>query len=609
MILLDDVESNATSRTSRLYQEPIEHWEAFTPAEVDGCFDAIQLALKVGHYVVCLVAYEYGQAIHRLPIPSAASPAATSAIPLIQAWAFNPPKTLAKEEVDAWLAVQLAQLNDDERISGVASCTESISQSQFQSDALRIQEWIRCGDTYQINHTYRITGQIYGDPLALYARLRLRQPGRFGAFIQESGTTVLSQSPELFVERSGDRLRAMPMKGTANAQTESPEQLASDPKNRAENIMIVDLLRNDLSRVALPGSVTVPHLFRVAQHGNVLQMTSTVEAKAKPDLSLRTLLDAVFPCGSVTGAPKKRSMEIIQELEGAPRDYYCGALGWLDPNGDFAFSVPIRTLHLDANPVTLQTKFTLGIGAGITIDSDPALEWQECQIKSAFITEMPSALGLFETIRVEAQKPLRFAAHLRRLKYSASVLRIPFVESRIIEAAEQACLAITSLLPHRLRIDLHSDGTVNAAAHALEPIADEVTIFWAANVLTDASQAIMQSGNILLAHKVNQRAIYDSAWKKAVELGGFDAVFMNEAGLVTEGGRSSIFIQPKGTNKWLTPPLSTGVLPGVMRQSILDDPQWNASQVNLTAADLLDAGRILVCNALRGAVPAVLKVG
>jgi len=609
MILLDDVESCAAKPTSRLYQEPIANWAAFTAAEIDVCFEAIQSALKAGQYVVCLVAYEYGQVIHRLPVHSALSSPLSPAIPLMQAWAFHSPKMLAKEEVDTWLETQLAQLTNDQRVSGIASCTESITQDQFQSDIERIQEWIRCGDTYQINHTYRIRGEIYGDPLALYARLRARQPGRFGAFVREGGTTILSQSPELFVERDGNCLRAMPMKGTANARTESPEQLASDPKNRAENIMIVDLLRNDLSRVALPGSVTVPTLFHVAQHGNVLQMTSTIEATAKSDLSLRTLLGAVFPCGSVTGAPKKRSMEIIQELESTPRGYYCGALGWLDPNGDFAFSVPIRTLSLEGNGGTPQTKFTLGIGAGITIDSNPQQEWQECQTKSAFITEMPTELGLFETIRVEEQKPLRFAAHIQRLQQSASALRIPFEASRIVHAAEQACLAITSSLPHRLRIDLLPDGSVTAIANVLEPIANEVTIFWASKVLPDANQAIMQSSNVLLTHKVNQRAIYDLAWKNAVALGGFDAVFLNEQGLVTEGGRSSVFIQPQGSNQWLTPPLSAGVLPGVMRQSLLDDPQWNAHEAMLTASDLIDADRILVCNALRGAVPAVLKVG
>jgi para-aminobenzoate synthetase/4-amino-4-deoxychorismate lyase len=160
-----------------------------------------------------------------------------------------------------------------------------------------------------------------------------------------------------------------------------------------------------------------------------------------------------------------------------------------------------------------------------------------------------------------------------------------------------------------LRIDLFADGSVTATANVLEPVASEVTIFWASKVLPDAHQAVMQSSNVLLAHKVNQRTLYDLAWKNAVALSGFDAVFLNEQGFVTEGGRSSIFIQPKGSNQWLTPPLSAGVLPGVMRQSLLDDPQWNAHQAMITAADLVDAGRILVCNALRGAVPAVLKVG
>lgn len=609
MILLDDVESSVTKRTSRLYLDPIAHWTASIPAELDACFNHIESALKAGQYVVCLVAYEYGQVIHRLPTNYAlASPDAETA-PLIQAWAFHQTNKLSKEEVDAWLKVQLDQLNADQRISGVASCTESITQNQFQADVERIQEWIRCGDTYQINHTYRIQGQTYGDPLALYARLRVRQPGRYGAYLQEGNTTILSQSPELFVERAGDRLRAMPMKGTASAQTDSAAHLANDPKNRAENIMIVDLLRNDLSRIALLGSVTVPDLFHVAQHGNVLQMTSTVEAKAKPNLSLRTVLDAVFPCGSVTGAPKKRSMEIIQALEPSPRGYYCGALGWLDPNGDFAFSVPIRTLALSSSPAPNQTHFTLGIGAGITIDSDPEEEWQECQIKSAFITELPSELGLFETIRVEDGKPLRYAAHLQRLEHSARALRIPFIRSRIDDAVDHACNVIQSPLAHRLRIDLFSDGNATALVQALEPIANEVTVFWARDILPHPDQATMHSSNLFLAHKVNQRSTYDLAWNMALARGGFDAIFLNESGLVTEGGRSSIFIQPAGSAQWLTPPLSAGVLPGIMRQSLLNDPTWQAREAHFKRDDVIAAKCILVCNALRGALPAVLKAG
>ena len=609
MILLDDVQSGTDKRSSRLYQGPIAHWTASTPAEVDDCFNQMELALQAGQYLVCLVAYEYGEVVHRLPSKVVENPSQGSRSPLIQAWAFAAPAMLSKTEVDEWLAKQLAELDADQRTSGVASCTDSITKAQFQADVERIQEWIRCGDTYQINHTYRVTGQIYGDPLALYARLRVRQPGRYGALIREANTTILSQSPELFVERIGDCLRAMPMKGTASAQTESAEQLASDPKNRAENIMIVDLLRNDLSRIAMPGSVTVPDLFQVRQHGNVLQMTSTVEAKAKPNLPLRAVLDAVFPCGSVTGAPKKRSMEIIQALEPAPRDYYCGALGWLDPNGDFAFSVPIRTLSLDRELPSTPRQFTLGIGAGITIDSDAEKEWRECQIKSAFITEMPSELGLFETIRIENKKPLRYAAHLERLKKSAHALQIPYPQSLIDDAVQHACNNLTSPLPHRLRVDLSALGEPTTSIQPLDSIADEVTIFWAHDILNNASQAKMQSGNLLLAHKVTHRAAYDLAWNAAVARGGFDAIFLNEAGFVTEGGRSSIFILPRGSDEWITPPLSAGVLPGILRQSLLADLSWQAREANFKAADVVAAERILVCNALRGALPATLKVG
>lgn len=603
MILLDDVQSNATNPSSRLYLGPYKHWAASTPAEIDASFAGIENAIKMGSYIVCLVAYEYGQRVHNL------SPQPKTAEPLIQAWAFDTVSKLSKEEVDAWLQNQIKRLNSAEQIAGIAGLSESISEAQFQADVGRIQEWIRSGDTYQINHTYRVQGQSYGNPLALYARLRIRQPGRYGAFIQENETTILSQSPELLVERKGNRLRAMPMKGTASALKDSAESLSRDPKNRAENIMIVDLLRNDLSRIAEPGSVSVPALFDVTRHGDVLQMTSTVEATAKANLSLQELLNAVFPCGSVTGAPKKRSMELIQALEPSPRNYYCGAIGWLDPNGDFAFSVPIRTLDIKENIKTKKAQFTLGIGAGITIDSNAQHEWQECRIKSGFIRELPSPVGLFETMRVENGRPIRYAQHIARLQHSACALHIPFSQAHIDESVDRACSAISKSQTYRLRLNLSALGDVTSDIAALEPLTNPVGLFWAADILDNPKDAVMRSGNVLLGHKVTQREIYDSAWKIASERGGFDALFTNEAGLVSEGGRSSLFIQPKGADYWLTPPLSAGVLPGVMRATVLSDPSWNAREANLTIEDVLMASKLMVTNALRGPMPAHLKAG
>ena len=313
---------------------------------------------------------------------------------------FSGYQKLSKKAVDQLLIEKLALLNDSERIAGVLDIQESISEEQFFSDIAKIQEYIRNGDTYQINHTYRIHGETYGSSLALYQRLRERQPGRFGAYIDHDDRQLLSQSPELFISREGGTLKAMPMKGTASALSENANILSSDPKNQAENVMIVDLLRNDLSRISLPGTVTVPNLFEVARYGDVLQMTSTVQGQIKPQTSLFDILNAVFPCGSVTGAPKKHSMEIIQALENEDRGYYCGALGWLDPNGDFAFSVPIRTVEITEDADSHKTAFTLGVGAGITNDSDATQEWNECHIKSAFLVNLPSATGLFETIAI-----------------------------------------------------------------------------------------------------------------------------------------------------------------------------------------------------------------
>ena len=606
MILLDDAQSSHAKPSSRLYEEVLQSWTIYpktkpseTIAAVEACLQSINEALLRGEYVVAAFAYELGLYIHQIdsrPIKE------TNLHPLVQAWSFKSYQSLSKEEVDAFISDRISALEPDSRISGVASLNCSINEEQFTSDIETIQEYIRNGDTYQINHTFRIRGETYGDPLALYARLRSRQPGRFGAFISEDSSCILSQSPELFIQKQGNTLRAMPMKGTASALSDSAEHLSADAKNQAENVMIVDLLRNDLSRLALPGTVSVPQLFEVARYGDVLQMTSTVQAEMKPGIQLHDVLNAVFPCGSVTGAPKKRSMEIIQELEAQDRGYYCGALGWIDPSGDFAFSVPIRTLEVDQNTKTHASAFTLGIGAGITIDSEASQEWEECQIKAAFLTKLSSELGLFETILVRQGKAQHLELHLLRLTQSALALGIPCSIAEVNQVIENGCKKCTGDTEYRLRLDLDHAGKPSYQIAAISPIEGSVKIFWARDLFSDPSKAIFDSGNVLLRHKVNSRTLYDQAWKLAESLGGFDAVFINEQGFVTEGGRSSIFI--KSGDRWLTPPISAGLLPGVMRSIVLNDPQWNAHEANLTIEEVRGAKEIMLSNALRGLIPA-----
>ena len=606
MILLDDAQSTAAQPSSRLYEQAIQIWaiypqssHAHTIAAVDQCLQEINKALDQGEYVVAAFAYELGLYIHN--IDRSVEPESKDH-PLIQAWSFKSYERLSKANVDAYIEKKIATLEPEAQVAGVANLEFSLNQEKFSADIQAIQEYIRNGDTYQINHTFRITGETYGDPLSLYARLRERQPGRFGAFIAQDSNFILSQSPELFIQKQGNTLKAMPMKGTASALSDSAEHLSADAKNQAENVMIVDLLRNDLSRLALPGTVTVPKLFEVTQYGDVLQMTSTVQAEIKPEMKLGDVLNAVFPCGSVTGAPKKRSMEIIQELEPQERAYYCGALGWIDPSGDFAFSVPIRTLEIHQDAKTHASPFSLGIGAGITIDSEPAQEWEECQIKAAFLSKLPSSLGLFETILVSKGQVQNLELHLARLVNSALALGIPCSLPDMMKVIELGCQNCSLDSEYRLRLDLNPLGIASCQINPISPLEGSVKIFWARDILPDSNQATLHSGNVLLRHKVSIRNLYDQAWRLAEGHDGFDALFTNEQGYVTEGGRSSVFI--KSGDGWLTPPVSAGLLPGVMRSIILNDPQWNAHEVNLTIDDVRNAKEIMLSNALRGLIPA-----
>ena len=428
-ILLDDAQSTSTQPTSRLYSGPLAYLTAHTPDEVELTLQTIQQHLSNQQYVVANFSYELGEYFQGLNPKQ-------STTPWIEAWVFNDVKKLSKNQVDDWIA-QHQNYSDP---SCCIELTNSVSSQEFESRIADIHELIRRGETYQVNYTYRIKGEVYGDPLSIYQSLREKQPGPFGAYIEKSDGWVLSCSPEWFLSKKGSHLIAKPMKGTGKVGEMSPSFLENDPKNRAENLMIVDLLRNDLGKIAIPGTVKVPHLFHVQQHGEVLQMTSTVEARARNNLSLMGLLKAVFPCGSVTGAPKKRTMEIIQSLESEPRGLYCGSIAWFDPSdnsnclGDLGMNVVIRTLTIDQDKQSC-----MGIGAGITIDSDAKEEWRECQTKAHFLYQIKNKVGLFETIRISNQVPQKIERHLARIKKSAQELDIPFDDEHAEQVIKQVC--------------------------------------------------------------------------------------------------------------------------------------------------------------------------
>ena len=592
-ILLDDAQSSSDHPSSRLYQSPLKAIQATDPGNLDVALAEIEQAIHDQQYVVICFSYELGEHLLGL-IPK------NSKTPWVQAWIFKDVQKLSKEQVNQWLKAQNSQLTNAPLIQRVAT---SITQQQFEKDISKIQEWIKAGDTYQVNHTYRIHAELSGSPLAAYEVLRQKQPGPYGAYIEHANGWVLSCSPEWFLQKTGNTLMTKPMKGTARVGESSSEELHDDVKNRAENVMIVDLLRNDLSKISMPGTVKVPHLFEVQQHGDVLQMTSTISSRSKENLRLKELLQAIFPCGSVTGAPKRRTMELIQALETEPRNLYCGAIAWFDPSseaglGDLGMSVVIRTLELEKDQ-----SFQMGVGGGITIDSESADEWHECQTKAGFLyalQDQAEPVGLFETIRIEQGQACHIEMHLERITKSASELKIDFDLNKAIRLIQETCLQLDAHLIHRMRLDLSSDGLLSLKTAVIQHI-EPGPVLWASDLLmTDTT---MSSADRLLGHKVTRRRLYDQAWLAAEKLGAFDALFLNEQGFVTEGGRSNVFIKKNG--QWLTPPLSSGCLPGVMRSIVLKDAKHQALEQNITRTDVLNAEEVIFTNALRGIVKTI----
>jgi para-aminobenzoate synthetase/4-amino-4-deoxychorismate lyase len=589
-ILLDDAQSTSDKPSSRLYQSPLKTIQANNAVDLEVALQEIEQAIHDQQYVVTCLSYELGE--HLLGLTPQ-----KSKTPWVQAWVFKDVQKLSKEDVNLWLKAQINQVVD---APVILKTTSSITQQQFEGDIAKIQEWIKAGDTYQVNHTYRIKGELNGSPLAAYEILRQKQPGPYGAYIEHANGWVLSCSPEWFLQKYGNTLMTKPMKGTAKVGESSSEELHDDAKNRAENVMIVDLLRNDLSKISLPGSVKVPYLFEVQQHGDVLQMTSTISSISKENLRLKELLQAIFPCGSVTGAPKKRTMELIQELESEPRNLYCGAIAWFDPSsqaglGDLGMSVVIRTLELEKNQ-----HFQMGVGGGITIDSESADEWHECQTKAGFLYALQNQaepIGLFETIRIENGEACRLEMHLDRISQSSKVLKIKFDSNRAIGLIQEACSTLDKQLIYRLRLDLSAEGLLSVKTAVIQDL-QPGPILWASDLL--ATDTTMLSTDQLLGHKVTRRKLYDQAWLAAEKLGSFDALFINEQGFVTEGGRSNVFIKKNG--QWLTPPLASGCLPGVMRSVVLSDTKYQAVEQNITRADVLSAEEVIFTNALRGIV-------
>lgn len=559
------------TRNSLEFNAPKEVFCAESHDQVRGVLRQADTRARAGSWVVGFVSYDAALAFDRAL--RVRSNRGIPAYPLAWFAVFDAPFAFHGASTDkAALGIRQA----------------SISHERFYQDIAAIRQAIRNGDVYQVNHTLRLHGSYTGEDLALFHRLQRAQPDSYAAYLNIGQWRILSVSPELFFRRDGNILTAKPMKGTAGRgrypeeEEENAAALRASEKNRAENLMIVDLLRNDLSRIAMPNSVRVQELFSIERHPTLLQMTSTITAQAKPGTALDDIFAALFPCGSVTGAPKIKAMEIIAKNETEPRGIYCGAIGLLRPGGDATFNVAIRTVTLNSTDSTA----TCGIGSGVVWDSSASDEYEEVMLKSRFLDEEPEDFRLLETMRLQEGRYARLDYHLARLSSSAEYFGRPFdvslCRTRLSNIASQSGFSTA-----RVRISLDSEGEMDISVYpAPRPVTQPATF--------EIASSPVSANSVWLYHKTTRRDEFERA--KAAYADVFDVLLWNEHGELTEFTRGNLVLQKNGRK--LTPAIDCGLLNGCLRRELIEEGK--IMEARLTLEDLACAQRIWFINSLRG---------
>lgn len=589
-ILLDDARPSGAS-SARVYRTPSEVVVARRAAEVAPALERLAELRDQGFELAGYIAYEAGLALEERLMPLADGRSGAMG-PLVWFGAFKHYETVPAEAMPDWLAARA-----EPGIAQIGPLEPQISPGGYMAAFAALQEAISAGDIYQANLTFHLAGSFRGDPLALYAALRPAARAGYGGVVYDGSHWLLSCSPELFFAEKDGAVTAKPMKGTRPRGRDEAEdaalaaELSASVKDRAENLMIVDLLRNDLSRVAEAGTVKVERPFAVESYPTVHTMTTTVRAHLLPGKGPIDMVRALFPCGSITGAPKIRAMELIDRIERDARGPYCGAIGRIDANGDAAFNVAIRTLRLTPGE-NGRGRAVLGVGGAIVADSEALSEWRECLIKGGFVRLHAAGADLIETMRFTPDEgvPL-LELHLERIKASAAELGFAFDRHAVRNAIQALCFDADS--PARLRLLASRSG-----AYSLElgPLPAELNQPARCAVLP----LPIDAGDWRLRHKSSDRGFYDVGLAAAKAAGADEALLLRDDGRLTEGCFTNLFVERDG--HLLTPPAQLGLLSGVLRRSLLESGQ--AIEAELTLDDLKDG--FLIGNALRGLIPAVL---
>ncbi len=554
-VLLETNRFGPRDHLSYIFVNPVDVLVAEAPGDVPGVLAALE-RYAAGHWLAGYFAYELGYCFEeRL------SCGGKTELPLIWLGVFEKAAVFDHRTGEFGGAEGIPFVRGPARPEpfGLTDVGLQISRADYERRIERIKRYIEAGDIYQANFTTKYRFGFEGCAYSLYRELKLKQEVAYNAFIKMGRSYVLSISPELFIRKEGRAVTTRPMKGTAGRGRTLEEDgaqadfLRGDPKNRSENLMIVDLLRNDLGRICRTGSVRVEELFTVERYNTLFQMTSTVTAELREGVGIAGLLRSVFPSGSVTGAPKIRAIEVIQELEAGPRGVYTGAVGFIRPGGDAVLNISIRTVAI------ADGKGEMGVGSGIVYDSDPAGEYEECKLKAAFLLRQPVDFSLVETMLWDGG-PNRLELHLRRLGRSAEYFGFDFDADAVRAEIKSAEAGLAGGRRYRLRLLLARDGSLGISATEMgeEPAGPRRAALSGIRTSRD---------DVFLYHKTTHRGLYDSEYRKHSARGYFDVIFTNQEGEVTEGAITNVFIKKDGV--FYTPPVDCGLLDGVYRAEFM----------------------------------------
>ncbi len=601
-IFLETSRVTAEESHSYFFHNPVAHLTCYAHDDPARFFQRAEGFLADGLHLAGWLGYEFGYLLE----PSLAKRIHPNpGKPLARLGVFRAPLIFDHKSRDShgtlWPDPSPAQASSDYRI---ANLHPDLMQTEYTAALARIKAYIESGDTYQVNFTLKLLFDFEGAPESLYQALRRNQSVSFGAYLRSGVQRILSFSPELFFKRTGEQCLVRPMKGTGQRGPHPAEDarlikfLQGDEKNRSENVMIVDLLRNDLGRICTPGTVTTRSLFDIETYETLHQMTSTITGHLPRETKIEPLFRALFPCGSVTGAPKIRTMEIIHELENGPRGVYTGAIGFIAPSGEAIFNVPIRTIELNG------TKGEMGIGSGIIHDSEPEQEWRECLLKGRFLSDSAPVFSLMETMLWQPSSGYwLLCEHLERLADSAAYFRYPVSRPELMARLEKLALNFAAS-PMRVRLSLAKNGRMELDASPC-PAPAAVTLPTPQTAQAELPRVTFSAqatdpGSPWLFHKTTLREPYDTERQRALEAGFYEVLFTNTKGEVTEGSITSIFVQRQGT--LLTPAMECGLLPGVFRRYLLAQSPLVVREAILTRQDIEQAEALFVGNSVRGLV-------